>query len=423
MRLKQGIDIDITTRGKNCSIEMVSFPFYSHNGQPNRNLISSKKKSTFNLEDSNLNDSLLNFIIKNTNSNFETTYFTTAHSQAHSLLKNSVLNDKLEVSGLLEKNKTIPKAKRNYKFFDNKNSSESQNNVLIDIDLFSNKVFKSTELSISAYDNYNDLIKQKNPIFTSTEIKNKNINAQHDYLITSIIPHIKKFQEEGKNIQIHTTSKNLPFISSLNRYLKDNGFKPINFKVKKENKLNQIKSQNNIANKILEEYDNLLQLDDKYVIYTDGGILNEGKRNETVSSAFIFTEKSGESTGHDSFFNKHNKGVNYSELHAVKIALQFVIDKNKIDKPLYIVFDSDFASQKLQHIMTDNDVLLNNNKESQIIEDIKQLIKNNDINIADTLVLKSHQDFPQKHPVVYFNEKVDKLVKSEGYKKIKKYHL
>lgn len=425
MKLKQGIDIDITTQGKSYSLEMVSFPFYSHNKQPNRSLIFSKKKLNFNIEDPNLNDNLLDFIIKNTPDNFDTTYFTTANSQAHYLLKDSVLNNQLQVSGLLEQNKTIPKTKKSYNFFENtsnnKSNNESKNDILIDLDFFSHKVFKATELSISAYDTYQDLVSQKNPIFSFTEVKNKKTNAIHDYFKTSIFPHIKKFQEEGKNIQIHTTSKNFPFMASLNQYLKDSGLKTINIKFKKENETNKMKSQNNISNQIKKEYDNLLELEDKHVIYTDGGILNEGRRNESISSAFIFTEQLRESQGHDSFLNKHKKGSNYSELYAVKLALQFVIDNNKFDKPLHIVFDSDFASQQIQNIMQGNNDLLKNNKENQIIEDVKQLIENHNINIADTIVLKSHQDFSHKHQVVKFNEKVDKLVKLEGYKKIKKH--
>tara|TARA_Y100000588_G_scaffold14934_2_gene16008 strand:- start:57371 stop:58342 length:972 start_codon:yes stop_codon:yes gene_type:complete len=278
MKLKQGIDIDITTQGNNCIIEIASFPFFAHNKKPNRRQISSKHTETFDFNDPELSNKLLDFIIKNSNDNFETTYFTTKNSEAHFLLKNSILSNQLELSGLLEKKKTIPEKKKNYTYFDNSFYAGSEKSVFLDIDLFSSLRFKSTELSIAAYDTYQDLSEQQNPIFSSKEIKNKNTNTQHDYLIKSIIPHIKKFQDEGRDIQLHTTSKNLPLVSSLNTYLKDNGFKPIHFKVKKENERNKINAKNNIANHILKEYDNLLRLNDKYVIYTDGGILNEGKK-------------------------------------------------------------------------------------------------------------------------------------------------
>ena len=46
--------------------------------------------------------------------------------------------------------------------------------MFLDIDLFSSLRFKSTELSIAAYDTYQDLSEQQNPIFSSKEIKNKN---------------------------------------------------------------------------------------------------------------------------------------------------------------------------------------------------------------------------------------------------------
>tara|TARA_Y100001960_G_scaffold62998_2_gene66007 strand:- start:57071 stop:58345 length:1275 start_codon:yes stop_codon:yes gene_type:complete len=424
MKLKQGIDIDITTQGNNCIIEIASFPFFAHNKKPNRRQISSKHTETFDFNDPELSNKLLDFIIKNSNDNFETTYFTTKNSEAHFLLKNSILSNQLELSGLLEKKKTIPEKKKNYTYFDNSFYAGSEKSVFLDIDLFSSLRFKSTELSIAAYDTYQDLSEQQNPIFSSKEIKNKNTNTQHDYLIKSIIPHIKKFQDEGRDIQLHTTSKNLPLVSSLNTYLKDNGFKPIHFKVKKENERNKINAKNNIANHILKEYDNLLRLNDKYVIYTDGGILNEGKKNECISSGFIFTEKSGESQGHDSFLNRKKKGSNYSELYAVKMALQYVIDNNKLDKPIHIVFDSDYASQQLQAILQKDDALLTQyHKEGDIIEDIRKLIDVNNINIANTIVLKSHQIGAKKHPVVWFNERVDKMLKKEGYKKSQKYQI
>lgn len=424
MKIKQGIDIDITTQGNDCVIEMVTFPFFSHNKKPNRFQTISRHSETFNFDDPELNNKLLDFIVENTNINFDITYFTTKNSEAHSLLKNSILSNQLELSGLLEKKKTIPEKKKNHTYFDNSFYAGSEKSVFLDIDLFSSLRFKSTELSIAAYDTYQDLSEQQNPIFSSKEIKNKNTNTQHDYLIESIIPHIKKFQEEGRDIQLHTTSKNLPLVSSLNTYLKDNGFKPIHFKVKKENEKNKIDAKNNIANKILREYDNLLRLNDKYVVYTDGGILNEGRRNECISSGFIFTEKSGESQGHNSFPNRQKKGSHFSELHAIKIALQFVVNNNKLDKPLHIVCDSDYASQCIQAIIQNNDYLLTEyNKESRIIEDIRKIINDNDINVADTLVLKSHQIGVKKHPVVWFNERVDKMLKKEGYKKSRKYQI
>ena len=92
-------------------------------------------------------------------------------------------------------------------------------------------------------------------------------------------------------------------------------------------------------------------MDDKYVVYTDGGRLNENTKEDLISSAFIFTEKFNESTGHESFPNKEKKGSDYSELYAVKLALQFIIENNKTDKPLHMVFDSDYASQQIQAII------------------------------------------------------------------------
>lgn len=426
MKLKQGIDINITTEGESCVLEMSSFPFYSHNNKPNRSAIINKHTVIFDFNDQQLSNKLLDFIIKNSNDHFDITYFTTKNSEAHFLLKNSILSNQLELSGLLQSYKTTPKLKKDYTFFKSKkdNFIDNGNTIFFDIDLFSHSLYKSTELSISAYDSYNDLSKGINPIFSSKEIKNKNTNTQHDYLINSLLPHIKKFQEEGKSIQLHTTSKNLPFISTLNTYLKENGFQPVLFKVKKESEKNKINAEKNIAREIENEYDNLLNLEDKYVVYTDGGILNEGKPHESVSSAFIFTEKSGESQKQDSFPNTHNKSSNYSELYAVKMALQFVIDNNKFDKPLHIVFDSDYASQQIQAIIQKNDDLLTQyEKEHTIIEDIRNLIESNNINIENTIVLKSHQVSLKKHPVVWFNERVDKLLKSEGYKKSRKYQI
>ena len=425
MKLKQGIDIDITTQGNNCVIEMASFPFFSHNKKPNRRQISSKHTETFDFNDPELSNKLLDFIIQNSNDNFETTYFTTKNSEAHFLLKNSILKDKTELSGLLEKKKTIPEKKKNYSFVENKNFYSGSNNIVfLDIDLYSHSYYKSTELSISAYDSFQDLSNQENPIFSSKEIKNKNTNTQHNYLINSIIPHIKHFQDEGKNIQLHTTSKNNPLVSSLNMYLKENGFKPINFKVKKDNEKRRIEAQNNIATEARREYDDLLRLNDKYVLYTDGGILNEGNQNECISSGFILTEKSGEKEGHSSFHNKTKRSSNYSELYAVKIALQYMIDNNKVDKPIHMVFDSDYASQQVQAILQKDDTLLTQyHKEGDIIEDIRKIIDFNDIDIANTIVLKSHQIGAKKHPVVWYNERVDKMIKKEGYKESKKFQI
>ena len=116
MKLKQGIDIDITTQGNNCIIEIASFPFFAHNKKPNRRQISSKHTETFDFNDPELSNKLLDFIIKNSNDNFETTYFTTKNSEAHFLLKNSILSNQLELSGLLEKKKTIPEKKKNYTY-------------------------------------------------------------------------------------------------------------------------------------------------------------------------------------------------------------------------------------------------------------------------------------------------------------------
>tara|TARA_Y100000588_G_scaffold14934_2_gene16007 strand:- start:57069 stop:57389 length:321 start_codon:yes stop_codon:yes gene_type:complete len=106
------------------------------------------------------------------------------------------------------------------------------------------------------------------------------------------------------------------------------------------------------------------------------------------------------------------------------MALQYVIDNNKLDKPIHIVFDSDYASQQLQAILQKDDALLTQyHKEGDIIEDIRKLIDVNNINIANTIVLKSHQIGAKKHPVVWFNERVDKMLKKEGYKKSQKYQI
>lgn len=282
--------------------------------------------------------------------------------------------------------------------------------VFINIDIFSHNLYKSREISISAFDSYKDLKENENALFSSREITNKNINNLHQNFIESLLVHIENFQQQGKKIQIHSTPKNLPFISSLNSHLKEKGLEPVSFKTKKNNYQIKKQSENRISEEMNSKYNELLDVTDKYLVCSDGGILSQGQSNEVVSGAFIVVSQDGEEERQIQLSEK-DKNSDYSELFALREALVHMVNTKKTDKPINFVFDSNYASQELQAIIKKDPSLSRySEKNSDILLDIKNIIEKNDLKL-DSFVLKSHQNIFLKHKMVELNDRADELVK------------
>ena len=408
MALKQGIDINIDSKGKECILTMSAFPISIANNKPNRKQVVFNKKFNFYFDHPLLQNKILDTISNNMNSQFNNTLYVTKDSEAHLLLKNSIFQNNVKISGAFFREQKSDSIKQDFKYYEPKNNNK--NTVFLDLDIFTHKLYKSREISLSAYDNFEDLKYSQNPIFSSREIKNKNVNNLHSEFIKSLFIHIENFQEQGKQVQIHSTSHNLPFISSLNNYLKDNNFEPVSIKIKKDNYQYRIEAENRISKELNEIYDNLLNVKDKYLICSDGGILFGGTSQEQVSGAFIVVSENKKNSKQISSHEK-NQNVQYAELFALKEALLYMVDNNKTDKPINFVLDSDYASQELQSIIKDDPNLsIQTDRHRPILNEISNIISKHNLEV-DSIVLKSHQAIGLKHEIVELNDEVDNLVR------------
>jgi ribonuclease HI len=411
MLLKQGIDIQVNSKGKECILNMTSFPISLADNTPNRSNIILQKEFKFNFENKDLQNNILDTINNHLNSSFQNTLFVTKNSEAHFLLKDSIFSNEIKVIGSLNQNKTIKqKPFKKQVYF--KNDNDNDNLIFIDLDMFTQRVSKLTETTISAFDSFSDLNNNSNPLFFSQEVKNKTSNNLHQNFINSLMKHIENFQNKGKDIQIHIAAVHMPFISSLNKHLKEHNFKPVSFQTKKINTIKQEKSEQRITKNMNEIYDELLNLNDKYLVCSDGGLLFKDTKKECISGAFIISsDKKIEKQQHSLFIK--NKNSNFSELFALKKSLDYLVKNNQTDKKIHFVFDSDHASHCLHLIINNEEYNLPQNKE--IFDDIKKIINSNNLQVEST-VLKSHQSLINSHKLVQLNNEVDGLVK-KGAKK------
>lgn len=407
MELKYGIDLVLSNNESKFSLDFRIFPVSSVNNFPYRNQTIKNGQQNFNNSEEVI--SFLSDIKKNLNGKLD--FFILKNSSEHELLKLGDFNDNLCFVGQQQKEKnenTFLNTHKRYKPV--KMPIEDKNGFFIDLNINNERSFKTNEFVAKGYSSYNNMLSKKS-LFENSIIFQHSYTSSHDNFIDFILPHILKIQEDFDNIYICTKSNNFPYISSLNRKLTSLGHKTVKQKFKTLNNSADAKSQKRIEQYMKDIYEDLGNLNDKYVIYCDGAVLNNGS---LLSGAFIFRENGKKDIERNHLQRCSSKQSDKAELIALQQSIKYIVDNNKNDKPIHFVFDSDYIFKHLNAVLGNDDFEFTRYKKE--FEELKDIIKLNNLNIK-TLVLKSHQttdlnSFSKE--VVNYNKKVDELTKKRG---------
>jgi ribonuclease HI len=431
MILKKGIDLVLHSINDYYIINIKTFPVSLYGNQPYRNSILEDLSFKINRNENTLEDAIdvifenLNKIKLNDQCNF--IFYTTEGSLEHNILDNSEHKDSIQFHGCKIKRDKLKDLKDNYleKSVKEKevNEKDYKNFIFFDFDLNTEELFKTHEITIARYDSFEDLNAENNFVFENHYITNSLKKSNHDWFIDLAEPHIKMAYEEGKKVYFQAKSYHMPYIYSLNNALAKQGLEKVAIK-RKNNPLYKIKkelSYERIRKHMIEKYDDLTNLEDKYVVYCDGAsvVMDEGILN---SSAFIFREKDA----NDFEFVKRNISQDknnqvYAEVNALVFSINHIINVNKTDKPIHFVFDSDYVFKSFEATLNKNYDRVSE-KCKDIFSDIEDKIEKYKLNLQG-IVLKGHQlsdHNNKKHEVILYNEKVDQIASKNLFHEAKK---
>jgi hypothetical protein len=419
MKTKTGIDLSINTQIKdNYAISLKSFPVAMYSNQPYRNntihdLNFLYSKKNFKMEEFKL------FINKELGKiiNQEKTFlYVTQDSPEHHILENSPYEKLIHFSGnkikrenLKKLNKELNEAKR----IGNKKDTIKDNSIIFEIDFNTEENFKTHEIVLNRYENYIDYNLNKNKTLSNNYLMHSTEKDQHDWFIEVVEPHVFNAIKEKKDVYLFTRAFYMPYVFSLNNKLKSKGLPLVipRRKNKPSDKIKKELSYCRIREHMKSVYEDLINLQDKHVIYCDAGSFEQHDKKFVNSTAFILHE-----------YNKLEiKGTNIesdlgtmkssAEIGAFLLAINYVCDNQIFDKKIHFVFDSDTCYKILNNIK--NNVLNKfpeQNKE--LCMELNKKIKLFNLKIEGTVV-KSHQSitYKEKHPVIRNNDNVDFLVK------------
>lgn len=405
MKIKKGIDLNIEEKEGNYFISLQSFPVSMFGNKPYRTKIIEDLKFKLSVIDFSIEE-LTQFVHKKINETkkdniSELIFFDPINDFTNKILNKSNNNTPKEI-----KKENITPAKQN--------DITNTNNVYIDFELHKESLLKTTEMAIYFYDSEADILSQRNLLKKDNIIYNSLKKSIHDIFIELLEPHIKIAQEEGKNVFIRSKMYNSPYIHSLNKHLQNNGLNKVSIKFKSNNQNEHRKEESilRIKEYMKNIYDDLTNLEDKYVCYCDGSSAEFSTSDKVLnSSAFIFREigkQDVESVSRTVHANKEEQV--FAEVNALVNAIDFIIQNDKTDKPISFVFDSNYVFKSFEALITGEEERFTE-KTRHIFNQLQEKIKAFDIDINGVL-LKSHQQFDFnniKHEVVLYNEKVDKI--------------
>ena len=434
MILKKGVDLTLHTINEYHIVSIKTFPVSLYGNQPYRNATLDNlnfkiPKSKHSIEDA---IELIFDTIKSIKDNDKCNliFYTTKDSLEYNILNNSEYKNSIQFHGCKIKKDKLKELKDNYletysfKPTIEELSDKLESFIFLDCDFNTEELFKTHEITISKYNNEKDLLANSNSVFENHHISNSLEKSNHDWFIEVVEPHVKAAYEDGKQVYIQAKTYHMPYVFSLNNSLKKQNIEPVSMKTRRnpQYKIKKELSYDRIRKHMTEKYDDLINLNDKYVFYCDGATVLLEEEGILNSSAFIFKEKNKKDV--DFVIRKkykNNSDQIYAEINALVFAIDFVIDNNKTDKPIHFVFDSDYVYKSFE-------ATVNNNKDrvsdrcKDIFEDISIKIKEHNLVLSGVL-LKSHQlseANKKKHPVVLYNEKVDMLAKKNLFKEAQK---
>ena len=162
----------------------------------------------------------------------------------------------------------------------------------------------------------------------------------------------------------------------------------------------------NIGSKIGNNIEsNMLKMFDKFIIYTDGACINNGRKNAKCSIGIHFSNKNKYKINDVSEILKVPTSTNnIAELTAIKTSLELVKAHN-IDTPIYLYSDSEYSLNVLEKwYPTWTDTQKKTKKNIPLIDKTYKLYK--ELNPTMTHV-RSHTGNTDEHSLG--NDKADKL--------------
>lgn len=240
----------------------------------------------------------------------------------------------------------------------------------------------------------------------------------------------------GKNVTVEVDYFSVNLIHSLKNEFEKLGLESFNIsrtmppsqKVKEEMK-------SNITSFLDRKYDTISNLNINNILVCDGSYYNAKSfnkiskketfknkkkrvfKNDVISGAYLLSSndlKLEISEAKSKISEPKYSNSNASELMALEMGIDRVIKEGLINKPLQVIFDSDYTYKGLQQALALK--ICNTNKYMKDFQRIAAKIKDSGLEIY-THVIKSHQDeinHSEKHDIVKMNEYVDEIAGSSA---------
>jgi ribonuclease HI len=429
MKLYQGIELTTSHNevSNNLSVNISTFPLALSNLKPYRNNkiidktfiienIDMKNPESVKSAQKNISEKLSE-ITKNNPQSFKA--FSSEQSFEHfTFLKSGFNHEQIIFHGnhVKKQNTQRINPQRNSSFEREKIPSISNDCLYIDFFTHHERNSKAYEVKIAGYENNNDIRSEKNPIFNSQFVLHEaNTNFDEDFA-EILHKHVTSPTNDGKDIAIRADSKSSHIISALNKRLKEEGLKTAHhFVAIKPNQKTINRSEQFILNAVIKKHNKLDDLSDKNVVFCDGSYM-EDIPEPLISGAFIL-RSSDLLKDHKNVEvqvpNNATKNSNSSEILALKNALEYVATNNLTEKPLHIVFDSNYVAKRLKSIKNGTFDALEETKHTPYLNEVKDILEKSGIEL-EIHIVKSHQTNvhgSKKTNVVKYNEEVDELTR------------
>jgi ribonuclease HI len=437
MKLYQGIDLTTSHNevSNNLSVNISTFPLAISNLKPYRNNKIIDKSFIIENIDMSTTEGIKNAqkiisekLLEITNGNtHKFKAFSSENSFEHSTFSQSGFsNEQFIFHGEQVKKQNVQKLnpKISSTLSREKIPSVSENWLYLDFSTHHERNSKAYEVKLAGFSSNTDLRSEKNPVFNSHFVLHESDTSFDDDFRDILYEHATNSGNEGKTIAIRADVNSSHIISSLNKKLKEEGHNPVHhFVATKPNKKSIELSENFIKNAVHKKHEKLDDLSDKNVVFCDGSHMMN-LQEPLISGAFIFRSSDlAEDKKHVEVQIPNNvtSNSNSAEILAIKNALTFAVTNNLTDKPLNVVFDSNYVAKRLKAMKNGTFDDLEDTKYTPHLKEIKSILEKSDIKL-EVHVVKSHQENvhgKNKSNVVKYNEDVDGLTR-EGIRKFMK---
>lgn len=258
---------------------------------------------------------------------------------------------------------------------------------------------KTTEFKLLCYNSNKEIILKKEMY------ENRKVNDEDFFEILK--ESVKSLQQEGKSVKLYGKGLLFPLFHRLNKELKVDGFKDVELK-DGTGKLSTESAYKRINNYMNTVYDDLNNLQNKYVYFLDGSVADGENK---YASAFLCRNANEMISSVGELSKKEEKDYyssSYSEIIALSNAIDYMIINRQDDKPIHLVFDSDSIAIKLKNGL--KEIYPERiNRIDIIMKEICEKIKLNKLDIKVN-VLKSHSE-EFIHDIFKYNKIVDEFVR------------